>query len=284
MLGAAVLWAMIGIQSAGLLSAGVGAAEISFWRAIIAGSLFAGYAALTGSLRLPRGRDIPVLGAFALLGVTGFYTAFVLAVEAGGVSLAAILLYTAPAIVAVLAHLFLGERLTAVKVGLVALTLAGVVMVSLGGGGGVTVSGAALGWGLAAAVGYATYYLIGKWALRRWSAPAMFAVVLPVGGLALLPWVTFADKGPREWLLIGTLSVFSTFLGYALYAAGLARMQASRAVVVATIEPVVAAATGALLLGERLGALAVVGGVLIIVAAAFAGAGGPRTAVRPAQG
>lgn len=271
MLVAAVLWGLIGIQSAELLAAGISPYEISFWRAMLAGALFAGHAALTTGLRVPRGRDIPALGAFALLGVTLFYTAYALAVEAGGVSLAAILLYTAPAIVAVLAHVFLGEHLTALKVGLVALTLGGVVLVSLSGGGGVTVTPASIGWGLASAIGYSTYYLIGKWALQRWSAPAMYAVILPVGGLALFPFVTFSDKGLREWALIGTLAFFSTFLAYAVYAVGLARMQASRAVVIATIEPVIAAVTGAALLGERLGPWAVVGAAGIIAAAALAG-------------
>lgn len=268
-----MLWGLIGVQSAELLGAGLSPYEIAFWRAMIAAVLFAAFASLRGGLRLPRGKDIPMLALFALLGVTLFYTAYNLAVEAGGVSLAAILLYTAPAIVAVLAHATLGERLTALKVGLVALTLLGVVMVSLGGGGGVRVSPASIGWGLLSAFGYSTYYLIGKWALRRWTAPAMYAVVMPVGGLALLPWVTFSDKGAREWLLILSLAVFSTFLAYALYAAGLARMQASKAVVVATLEPVVAAVSGALLLGERLGPWAVVGALCVIAAAAAAGIG-----------
>ena len=271
MLVAAVLWGLIGIQSAELLAAGISPYEISFWRAMIAGALFAGYGALTTGLQLPRGADIPALGAFALLGVALFYTAYALAVEAGGVSLAAILLYTAPAIVAVLAHVFLGEQLTALKAGLVGLTLGGVVLVSLSGGGGVTVTRASMGWGLASAIGYSTYYLIGKWALRRWSAPAMYAVILPLGGLAILPFVTFAAKGLREWTLIFTLAFFSTFLAYAVYAVGLARMQASRAVVVATIEPVVAAVTGAALLGERLGLWAVLGAAAIVAAAALAG-------------
>ena len=279
-LAAAVLWGLIGIQSAVLLDAGVTPYEISFWRAMIAGALFAAYASMTGGLKLPRGRDIPMLGLFALLGVTLFYTAYALAVEAGGVSLAAILLYTAPAIVAVLAHLTLGERLTGLKIGLVAITLVGVVLVSLGGGGGVTVTAAAIGWGLASAVGYSSYYLIGKWALRRWTAPAMYAVVLPIGGLALLPWVTFADKGAREWLFIATLAVFSTFFAYAFYAAGLARMQASKAVVVATIEPVVAALSGVLLLGERLGLWGLIGGACVVLAAAAAGGGGRRSGRR----
>src|SRR5690606_1399385 len=149
--------------------------EIAFWRAIIASVLFAAHASVTGGLRVPRGPDIPVLGMFALVGVTLFSSAYNLAVQAGGVSLAALLLYTAPAIVAVLAHLTLGERLTGVKVGLVALTLFGVVLVSLGGGGGVRVSVASVGWGLASALGYSTYYLVGKWALRRWTASAMYA-------------------------------------------------------------------------------------------------------------
>lgn len=273
-LAAAVLWGLIGVQSRVLLDAGVGAAEIAFWRAAIAGAVFAAHARLSGPVRLPHGRDLGILIAFGLVGVAVFYSSYALAVETGGVSLASILLYTAPAFVAVAAHLLLGESLTRLKVGLVALTLAGVVLVAGGGGTGITVSTTSVLWGLLAAVSYSSYYLVTKWALRRHTIATMYAVVLPIGALALLPFADFAAKGSREWLVLMGLALVSTYAAYGLYAVGLRRVEASRAVVVATVEPVVAAAAGAVVFGERLGPLAVLGAGLIVAAAAGAGISG----------
>lgn len=89
---AAVLWGLIGVLSKGVLEAGVSPLEIAFWRAVLAGGLFLLHAALTRSLLLAR-RDLPLFIGFALLGVTTFYAAFVLAVATGGISLATVLLY-----------------------------------------------------------------------------------------------------------------------------------------------------------------------------------------------
>lgn len=273
-LAAAVLWGLIGLQSRFLLEAGISAVEIAFWRAAIAGAVFAAHAGLSGPVRLPRGRDLGAFAGFGLVGVAVFYSAYALAVETGGVSLASILLYTAPAFVAIAAHLLLGESLTRLKVGLVSLTLVGVILVASGGGTGITVSTTSVLWGLLAAVSYSSYYLVTKWALRRHTITTMYAVVLPIGALALLPFVDFAGKGTREWLLLVCLALVSTYAAYGLYAVGLRRVEASRAVVVATVEPVVAAAAGAVVFGERLGPLAVLGAGLIIAAAAGAGLSG----------
>jgi len=269
---AAVLWALIGLFSRAVLDEGVAPLEIAFWRATLAGGAFALHAALVGRLRLRAARDLASLGAFALIGVTLFYAALVLAIETGGISLAFVLLYTAPAFVTLLAWPLLGERLTRTKLALVALAMLGVVLVALSGGSanGVRVSPASLGWGLAAGASYAAYYLFGKWVLARYAPVTIFAFVLPLGALGLLPFVTFAPKSPLAWLLLVTLSLVSTYLAYLVYYTGLRAVEASRAVLVATIEPVVAAALAAAVFGERLGALGVGGAGLILVAAALA--------------
>ena len=119
---AALLWATIGPAARFALRAGVTPLEISFWRAAIAGLLFALHAGARGRLRLARS-DLPAVAGFALLGVTIFYWAYFRAVELGGAALAAILLYTAPAWVALAATLWLGERLTTRKAIAIALTL-----------------------------------------------------------------------------------------------------------------------------------------------------------------
>ncbi|NLG09213.1 MAG: DMT family transporter [Deinococcales bacterium] len=267
---AAVLWALLGVFSKRLLAAGVSPTEIAFWRAALGGLAFACHAALTGGVRLARRRDAPAFGAFALVGVTLFYSALNLAIDAGGVSLAFILLYTAPAFVAVLAALLLGERLTRVKAGLVLLSVLGVALVARSGGGGVSVTGAAVTWGLVAGLSYSSYYLFGKWVLRRYRPAAIYALVMPIGAVGLLPWVPFDAlrlATPGLWLDLVLMALLSTYLAYLVYYLGLKRVEASRAVLVATIEPVVAALLAAGLFGERLGAWGLLGAALVLAAA-----------------
>lgn len=277
-----MLWALLGVFSQRLLSAGVPATEVAFWRATLATPLFVAHAARSRSLRV-RPRDLPGLAGFALVGVTLFYASLNLAIDAGGVSLAFVLLYTAPAFVALLAAALLGEPLTKGKGTLVALSVAGVAMVSAGGGAGVTPTPAAVAWGLTAGLSYSSYYLFGKWVLRRYAPATVFAYVMPVGAVGLLPLVRFEalGAGGGAWLDLVLMAVLSTYLAYFVYYSGLRTVEASRAVLVATLEPLLAAVLAAVLFGERLGALGVVGGALVLVAATLASLGGsPRALAR----
>lgn len=267
---AATLWALLGVFSQRLLHVGIPALEIAFWRAAVAGIVFAVHAAVKGQLRLRRASDLVAFAAFALVGVTLFYSALNLAIDAGGVSLAFVLLYTAPAFVAVLAAIFLGERLTLVKVALVGLSIVGVALVSNSGGAGVTPTWQAVAWGLTAGASYSSYYLFGKWSLRTYAPVTVFAYVMPIGALGLLPFVGFESLAAGDatvWLDILPMALLSTYLAYLVYYTGLRTIEASRAVLVATIEPVLAALFAALLFGERLGALGVIGAVLVLGAA-----------------
>lgn len=267
---AAVLWALLGVFSKRLLDAGVGATEIAFYRAALGGLFFVVHAGVTGQLRLQRRSDAWAFVGFALVGVTLFFTALNLAIEAGGVSLAFILLYTAPAFVAVLAAIFLGERLRGVNVLLIATAILGVFLVARSGGGGIEVGATAIIWGLVAGLSYSSYYLFGKWVLQRYRPATIYAVVLPVGALGLLPFVPFdavRTATPAMWLDIFLMAGLSTYLAYLVYYLGLRQVEASRAVLVATIEPVVAAILAAALFGERLGTWGIVGAILVLAAA-----------------
>jgi len=265
---AALLWATIGPAARFALQAGVAPLEISFWRAAIGGALFALHAASRGRLRVARA-DLPAVGGFALLGVTILYWAYFRTVELGGAALAAILLYTAPAWVALAATLWLGERLTARKSAAVLLTLAGVALVAFGSGagmsGGATTSRLpALAWGLLAGVAYAAYYLFGKRYFARYDAATLFAYALPIGALLLLPGVTFVPKSTTTWLVLLFLAVVPTYLAYSFYSVGLGRVEATRAATVATLEPVAAAVLAYVVWGEALHGLGYAGAALVI--------------------
>ena len=273
---AALLWATIGPAARFALRAGIAPLEISFWRAAFAGMLFVIHAAVRGRMRVAR-HDLPAVGAFALLGVTILYWSYFKAVELGGAALAAILLYTAPAWVAVAATLWLGERLTARKSLAIVLTLAGIALVAVGSGSGVsggTGSAStrvpALAWGLLSGLAYAAYYLFGKRYFARYETSTLFAYALPLGALLLLPAVTFAPKSATSWLALLFLGIVPTYGAYLFYGFGLARLEATRAATVATLEPVAAAVLAYVVWGEALrgsgyvGAALVLAGVMIV--------------------
>lgn len=264
---AAVLWGLLGVFAKGILADGVGPLEISFWRATLAGGAFLIHGLARGRVRLQRRADLLPFVGFALVGVTLFYASLNLSIAAGGVSLAWILMYSAPAFVVVLAALLLGERLTGAKGALVALATLGVVLVARSGGAGIDVNARSVGWGLAAGLSYASYYIFGKWVLERYAPVTIYALVLPLGALGLLPLVHFHAKRPETWLLLLALALISTYLAYLAYYTGLKRVEASRAVLVATVEPVVAATLAATLFGERFGAWGLVGAGLILLSA-----------------
>ncbi|MHB1223212.1 MAG: DMT family transporter [Gemmatimonadaceae bacterium] len=262
-LAAAALWGLLGPVAMIALREGVAPLEIAFWRAAIAGVLYAVHSAVSGRWRLAR-RDIPAVAAFGVVGVSLFYASYLLAVERGGAALAAVLLYTAPAWVAILAWLVLREPLGRRRLIAVAATVAGVALVATAGSASVRITPAALGWGLTAGASYALYYLFGRRYFALYPTASVLALALPVGALGLLPLVSFQPKSAMAWSALVFLAVVPTYGAYLLYAIGLRRLEATRAAVIATIEPVVAAAVAYAAFGERLAPLGYLGAAIVL--------------------
>lgn len=268
---AAVLWGLLGPISRLALAEGIAPLEIAFWRGVLAWALFGGQAIWAQETSVQK-KDIPLLLLFALTGVTMFYGSFQLSVQSGGAALAAVLLYTAPAWVAVMARIFFMEPLTYVKLSAVALTIAGVAFISLGNKGiHGSVSIPAVLFGLTAGFCYSMYYVLGKPFSKGYTAPNLFLYLLPIGSLFLAPFVSFAHKTPTAWAALGAIAFVCTYLAYHAYYAGLKLLQASRASIVATLEPVAAAVVAYFWWGETfsllgwLGAGAILAGVLLTV-------------------
>jgi DME family drug/metabolite transporter len=264
---AAALWGTLGIVSRIVLANGIEPLELSFWRATIGGGLFAAHAMLRRRTRVDR-RDWPAVGAFAIVGVSLFYLSYLFAVRTGGAALASILLYTAPAWVAIASALWLHEPMTAPKLGALAITLVGTALVAVGtsgeASGGLRVGPAAIGWGLLSGLAYAVYYLFGKRYFTRYEPPTLFMYTMPLGALILLPMVHFAPKDAHTWGWIAYLAIVPTYLALRLYAAGLARVEATRAVTVATLEPVIAAALAYAVFGEAFRPIGYLGAALVL--------------------
>jgi DME family drug/metabolite transporter len=266
---AASCWGLIGIFASIAFAQGVEPMEVAFWRALFAWICFGTQAVVLGQIRLDR-RDIPLLGFFGFFGIFLFYVSYQYAVKTGGAALAAVLLYTAPAWVVVCSFLLFGERLSRYKVLAVILVLFGVYMISRSGGGkvdGVSAAGLlALLSGLTAGFCYSLYYTVGKYFTGRYSSANLFLYVLPVGIACILPFVDFAPKSGSAWGSLIALACISTYLANYCYYLGVKYLEAGRASIAATLEPVVATAAAYVILGESLSLLGYLGAATIIAA------------------
>lgn len=266
---AAALWGLIGPFAKLAFQEGVAPLEVAFWRAVLAWFCFGSQALWQRQIRVAA-TDLPALGLFSLTGVFLFYGSYQLAVQKGGAALASVLLYTAPAWVALMAGLLFKERMTPVKLTALAATLAGVSLVSIG-------SGARLGdasgqiihavlLGLVAGFCYSLYYIFGKHFGPKYPAATVFFYILPMGAACLAPWIDFAPKSWTAWWAMGWLAVLSTYGAYHCYYAGLKHLEASRAAIAATLEPVVAALVAFFWWGEFFSPAGYAGSLLILAA------------------
>ncbi len=264
-LAAASLWGLIGPLSKLSFAAGMDTVEVAFWRTTLAWVFFAAQAVARRETRIAL-RDLPAVAGFGVAGIAGLFGAYVVAVEAGGAALASVLLYTAPAWVALLSWFFLKEPMGGYKIAAVLATIVGVAGISLGPGfsGEAAFGGKAIFFGLLSGVTYALYYLFGKYYLGRYRTPTLFLYALPVGSLTLLPFVHFTRPTLAGAVPCLTLALLSTYGAYSIYYAGLKRLEATRAAVVATLEPVIAAILAYAMFGERFSGVGYLGAGLII--------------------
>lgn len=265
---AAALWGMIGPFSRLAFQEGIAPMEVAFWRALLTWLLFGGHAILRREVRLYP-KDIPYVLIFGVCGVSLFYFFYQMAVKQGGAALAAVLLYTAPAWVIVLSRIFLKESITPTKISAMVLTLIGISAISMGKGagqGGGPVSVSAIVFGLLSGFCYSLYYIFGKHFTGRYSSYNLFLYVLPVGALGLIPWVAFSPKTPTAWMALISLAIICTYGANSCYYLGLKYLEAGRASITATLEPVVAAVVAYFWWGELFTVQSYLGSAVILSA------------------
>lgn len=273
---AACLWGTLGLFFRILHDDyGLSALTLAFLRAGIASSILlaAMLVARPATLRISR-RAFAFYAVYGFLGVSAFYFSYTQAILQTSVTTAVVLLYTAPAFVTLIAWRAWGEPLGARKLVALALAFVGCALVARAyDPAQLSLNLPGLAFGLAAGFTYALYTVFSKSALQRFSLWTALTYALLFGTLFLAPLQTLDDFAPLlqpgAWVFLLALAVGPTLGSLALYSAGLRRVPASNASLVATIEPVVASTLAFLFLGERLEFLQVVGGAMVIAGAVW---------------
>ena len=87
-----------------------------------------------------------------------------------------------------------------------------------------------------------------------------------MGALCLAPWLEFSEKSWTAWTALGSLAILCTFAAYHCHYAALKYLEAGRAAIAATLEPVVAGVVAFFWWGEYFSMAGYVGSLLIITA------------------
>lgn len=271
---AGIFWGSMGIFVRRLEAYGFSPIQIVCIRVVLAALVFS----LVLLIKEPSAfwvspRDLPLFIGFGLGSVLFFTVCYFTAISMMPLSTAAILLYTSPIWIMLMSVLFFHERLTKRKIIALIFAFGGCVMVSGISGGGLTIIGLLVGLG--SGIGYGLYSILGTVALRRYSPYTVTTwtfLFAAIGSLFISRPTDMATKFSAApsfpgvllfCLLTALVTAVVPFLAYTL---GLRSVEASKAGILATIEPMVATLFGIFVFSESLTVMSGLGMLLILAA------------------
>lgn len=243
--------------------------DLRYWLALLP---LGAIALLARQWRVARS-DLPALALVALVGYVGSIGMQFWGTAYAGAAMGSLVTAASPALITLLAPLFLQERLTGKAVFAVCLATAGVVLAAgrpAGDMGGRSFLGTALLFG--AALTWALYTLLGRRLTRRLGSLTVTTWVTALGAVFTLPFgladwhASLAGVLVRPDVVGGVLFVawVSTALAFFLWNFGFEHVRASLASLFFFAQPVVGGLLGWLLLGERLSWQFPAGGVVLL--------------------
>jgi drug/metabolite transporter (DMT)-like permease len=185
-------------------------------------------------------------------------------------SLTALILYTYPALVTVLAVVVGDEEFTIQKGVALSICSAGLVLLLGASFGGVSLEGVLSALGAASI--YSCYIVIGNRILKDVDALVTSLYVCSAAGFTFLSYglathsLLFAVSA-SGWLSILGVAVFPTLIGVIGFFAGLQLIGASSAAIISMLEPLITVLLSALLLGERITSRQGLGGGILLIGA-----------------
>ncbi len=276
---AALLWSTLGMMGKLLLKEGVD---------IIAGvslrPFFAFLVLLLARPILPKKEDtnpekgyrkILFFALFGFVGVTIFYVLYFLAVKITSISLAVILLYTAPIWVLVFSLLSRWEKFRPERGAGIILSLLGVSLIAQ-----TSLEEFSL-WGFLAGLGsaltYALFTYFGKVALDKYDLGTVLIWAFGFGALGFMPfWLIKPElliqvlHNPVAILISFLMGLGPTAISYGVYLWALNYVPPTVAALTCTLEPVLGSIWGILFFEESLTLWKAIGGFLILSAVVIA--------------
>lgn len=271
-LAAGCMWGLMGLLVRSLDAVGIASMEVCFIRsAVTLISLFAWTLLFDRRAFRIRLKDIWCFIGTGACSVTFFNFCYFKTMTLTSLSVAAVLLYTAPAFVMLMSAVLFKEEMSVQKLSALLLAFLGCAFVSgiVGGAGALSASG--ILYGLGAGFGYALYSIFGRYALEKGYGSLTISFYTFLCSAICTSFL--ADKGSVAAALSGNgglivktvvLVLVVTLFPYLSYTKGLSGVENGTASVLASVEPVVATLVGVVIYKETLNVWNVAGICLVL--------------------
>lgn len=274
--GAAILWGILVIFIKNLSVAGLASMEIVTLRVYGAALILViGLLLYNKNLLRIKLKDAWCFVGTGVVSIVFFSYCYFKNVTVSSVAVSSILMYTSPIWVTLFARVVFGEKIGRKKLAALVMAFLGCVLVSgiTGGVGRISMEGLLLGIG--SGIGYGLYSIFCRIALEKGYHPMTVStytfLFACVGVLPFIKPIEIWNKmnvesGLWGWALC--MVIFSTCMSFTLYTIGLKYMEAGRAAVLATLEPIVTTLVGVVVYKEML-SLVMVCGIAMVLGASI---------------
>ena len=270
---AGIMWGCMGLLVRPMNEIGLVTMDICFLRGFITFVvMLVGLLLFNREALKIRLKDLWCFVGTGALSVSFFNFCYFKTITLTSLSVAAILLYTAPAFVMIMSFFLFKEGMTKKKVSALILAFIGCVLVSgiMTGGNDLNVKGVLVGLG--AGFGYALYSIFGRYALQRGYDSLtitfytfLFATLTTVFLTDVSSIINIVETHPHIGVYGTFMILFVTLFPYLCYTKGLAGMENGTASVIASIEPVVATLLGIIIYKEEMDFVTFGGICLVLV-------------------
>lgn len=218
-----------------------------------------------------RLKDIWCFLGTGMCSIVFFNFCYFKAITMTSLSVAAVLLYTAPAIVMVLSYFLFHEKLTGVKLLSLLMTFVGCILVTGIAGGVQSLSLSGILTGLGAGFGYALYSIFSRYALEKgyhsmtisfYTFLLAAAATLPFVEQKALVQVMSRDIGSFAFCI--AFAAVSTVIPYITYTLGLKYTDNGTAAIIASVEPVMATLLSVACFHEKMSLMNLFGVILVL--------------------
>lgn len=274
---AGTLWGMIGLFSSAMSEGGFSSIEITFIRnAVAAAGLWIYLLIFQRKLIRIEIKDIWMFLGTGILSIVFFNIMYFTTIQLSTLSIAAILLYTAPCFVMVMSVLFFHEKLTKAKVAALICAFCGCVFTTgivegmLSGQGAGNITWIGIVTGICSGIGYALYSIFGNIALKKYHTETVTAYTFLIAAVSLLPFCLKEELIARmqnSSMAANALGIglVSTLAPFCFYTTGLKYTEPGKASVMAFVEPMVATLIGIFILHQKITITGIAGILLIFI-------------------
>lgn len=274
---AGVLWGLMGLFVRSLNGYGVTSMQIVALRVVFTALIMAGvtlvYSRKLFKIKL---RDVWCFLGTGICSIVFFNFCYFKTITLTSLSAAAVLLYTAPIMVMIMSVILFKEKLSIVKIIAAAFAFGGCALATgaVDGNLALNMSGVLTGFG--SAFGYALYTIFSEFALKRgYNSITITLYTFIFASIGVLPFANFPDLSKKlaenpqilGWGVV--LALVVTVLPYLFYTLGLRTVEAGKASVMATVEPVVATLVGFIIFSEPLSICGIIGIILVVISLAM---------------